>query len=59
MEIRKMSFDGVTYNVFTDKELEDYKEYILLEKKASDIENGRFRGIDADEFLKGLDDYGL
>lgn len=28
-----MSFDGVTYNVFTDKELEEYKAYILLEKK--------------------------
>ena len=29
MEIRKMFFDGITYNVFTDQELEDYKEYIL------------------------------
>lgn len=54
-----MSFDSVTYSVFTDKELEEYKEYILLEKKANDIENGRFRGIEADEFLKGLDEYGL
>ena len=59
MEIRKMFFDGITYNVFTDQELEDYKEYILLEKKANDIKNGLFKGMEADDFLKNLDEHDL
>ena len=33
LENRKMTFDGVTYNCFTDEELEDLKTVIAYEER--------------------------
>lgn len=59
MTIRKMVFDGVSYNVFTDQELEDYKEYILLDSKLDSIQDGTFTGVEETEFLKIMEENGL
>ena len=49
MENRKMTFDGVTYNCFTDEELEDLKTVIEKKKKKK---NKTFEPIDFDDFLE-------
>lgn len=49
MENRKMIFDGVTYNCFTDEELEDLKTVIAYEERKK---NKSFEAIDFDDFLK-------
>ena len=48
MENRKMTFDGVTYNCFTDEELEDLKTVIAYEERKK---NKTFEPIDFDDFL--------
>lgn len=49
MENRKMIFDGVTYNCFTDEELEDFKTVIAYEERKKNI---AFEPIDFDDFLE-------
>ena len=49
MENRKMTFDGVTYNCFTDEELEDLKTVIAYEERKK---NKTFEQIDFDDFLE-------
>ena len=49
MENRKMTFDGVTYNCFTDEELEDLKTVIAYEERKK---NKKFEPIDFDDFLE-------
>lgn len=49
MENRKMTFDGVTYNCFTDEELEDLKTVIAYEERKK---NKTFESIDFDDFLE-------
>ena len=49
MENRKMTFDGVTYNCFTDEELEDLKTVIAYEEREK---NKTFEPIDFDDFLE-------
>ena len=49
MENRKMTFDGVTYNCFTDEELEDLKTVIAYEERKK---NKTFEPIDFDDFLE-------
>lgn len=49
MENRKMTFDGVTYNCFTDEELEDLKTVIAYEERKK---NKIFEPIDFDDFLE-------
>ena len=49
MENRKMTFDGVTYNCFTDEELEDLKTVIAYEERKK---NKPFEPIDFDDFLE-------
>lgn len=41
------------------KKINIYLELYLLEKKANDIKNGVFKGIEADDFLKNLNERGL
>ena len=52
MENRKMTFDGVTYNCFTDEELEDLKTVIAYEERKK---NKTFEQIDFDDFLEERD----
>ena len=49
MENRKMTFDGVTYNCFTDEELEYLKTVIAYEERKN---NKTFEPIDFDDFLE-------
>lgn len=49
MENRKMTFDGVTYNCFTDEELEDLKTVIAYEERKK---NKTFEPIDFDDLLE-------
>ena len=49
MENRKMTFDGVTYNCFTDEELEDLKTVIAYKERKK---NKTFEPIDFDDFLE-------
>ena len=49
MENRKMTFDGVTYNCFTDEELEDLKTVIAYEERKK---NKTIEPIDFDDFLE-------
>lgn len=49
MENRKMTFDGVTYNCFTDEELEDLKTVIAYEERKK---NKTFEPIGFDDFLE-------
>lgn len=44
-----MTFDGVTYNCFTDEELEDLKTVIAYEERKK---NKTFEPIDFDNFLE-------
>lgn len=56
MEIRKMVFDGISYNVMTDDELNDFVKEIEL-KKELDIQherlmNGEIETTSVDDFAK-------
>lgn len=56
MEIRKMIFNGVSYNVLTDEELEEFVREIEF-KKELDLQhkrlvNGEIETMSIDEFTK-------
>lgn len=56
MEIRKMVFDGVSYNVLTDEELKVFVKEIEF-KKELDLQhekmmNGEVETMDIDDFAK-------
>ena len=64
MDIRKMVFDGVTYNVLTDEELKNFCEEYALKKELESIheqvENGTMACVDFDTFVKERKEkYGL
>lgn len=64
MEIRKMVFDGVSYNVLTDEELKEFVEEIELKKeldlKHEKLMNDEVETIDIDDFaMKHRLKYGL
>ena len=64
MEIRKMVFDGVSYNVLTDEELKVFVKEIEF-KKELDLQhekmvNGEVETMDIDDFaMKHCLKYGL
>ncbi|WP_288687825.1 hypothetical protein [uncultured Catenibacterium sp.] len=49
MENRKIILDGVSYNCFTDKELEDFKTTIAYEERKK---NKDFKLIEFEDFIK-------
>lgn len=49
MENRKIILDGVSYNDFTDEELEDFKTTIAYEEKKK---NKDFKLIEFEDFIK-------
>ena len=56
MEIRKMVFDGVSYNVLTDEELKEFVKEVEF-KKELDLQhekliNGEIETMDIDDFAK-------
>lgn len=56
MEIRKMVFDGVSYNVLTDEELKKFVKEVEF-KKELDLQheklmNGEIETMDIDDFAK-------
>lgn len=56
MEIRKMVFDGISYNIMTDDELNDFVKEIEL-KKELDIQHerlmdGEIETMSVDDFAK-------
>lgn len=56
MEIRKMVFDGVSYNVLTDEELKEFVKEVEF-KKELDLQheklmNGEIETMDIDDFTK-------
>jgi len=56
MEIRKMVFDGVSYNVLTDEELKEFFKEVEF-KKELDLQhekliNGEIETMDIDDFAK-------
>lgn len=56
MENRKIILDGVSYNCFTDEELEDFKTTIATKKK----KNKDFKLIEFEDFIKEREEkYGV
>lgn len=56
MENRKIILDGVSYNCFTDEELEDFKTTIAYEEK----KNKDFKLIEFEDFIKEREEkYGV
>lgn len=56
MEIRKMVFDGVSYNVLTDEELKEFVKEVEF-KKELDLQHeklmiGEIETMDIDDFAK-------
>lgn len=56
MEIRKMVFDGVSYNVLTDEELKEFVKEVEF-KKELDLQheklmNGEIETMNIDDFAK-------
>lgn len=49
MENRKIILDGVSYNYFTDEELEDFKTTIAYEERKK---NKDFKLIEFEDFIK-------
>lgn len=49
MENRKIILDGVSYNDFTDEELEDFKTTIAYEERKK---NKDFKLIEFEDFIK-------
>lgn len=49
MENKKIILDGVSYNGFTDEELEDFKTTIAYEERKK---NKDFKLIDFEDFIK-------
>lgn len=49
MENRKIILDGVSYNCFTDEELEDFKTTIAYEERKK---NKDFKFIEFEDFIK-------
>lgn len=49
MENRKIILDGVSYNCFTDEELEDFKTTIAYEERKK---NKDFKLIEFEDFIK-------
>lgn len=49
MENRKIVLDGVSYNCFTDEELEDFKTTIAYEERKK---NKDFKLIEFEDFIK-------
>lgn len=49
MENRKIILDGVSYNYFTDEELEDFKTTIAYEERKK---NEDFKLIEFEDFIK-------
>ena len=49
MENRKIILDGVSYNDFTDEELEDFKTTIAYEERKK---NKYFKLIEFEDFIK-------
>lgn len=64
MEIKKMVFDGISYNVLTDEELKEFVEEIEFKKeldlKHEKLINGEVETMDIDDFaMKHRLKYGL
>ncbi len=57
MENRKIILDGVSYNYFTDEELEDFKTTIAYEERKK---NKDFKLIEFEDFIKDREEkYGV
>ena len=54
MEIRKMVFDGVSYNVLTDEELKEFVKEVEFKKdlQHEKLMNGEIETMDIDDFAK-------
>lgn len=55
--LRKMTFEGKSYNVLTDEELEDLVVSVIYDKK---YKEGNVELVDFDQFVKDREEkYGL